>query len=693
MAAGRGDRSTGGLSAKQRAVMATLAQALFPRGGALEPGAEDIDLAQQFEALVASLDPPVRRLIQRFITALDLSSLFSPHLRSFHRLAPEAREAYLHACQNDRFRRKLLLVLQFFCDAVYCSDERIRRLIGYEAPLFQVQEERPISPLPCLAYPELDQHWEDEADVVVVGSGAGGATVAAELAEAGLSVVIVEEGGQATREDFRAPLLTRALRFYRDNGLTYSLGTPIIHLPMGQVVGGTTVVNSGTCFRPPPSVLHRWGKEYGVQGVEPEQMAPIFDRIEANLNVTPVMPEIMGHNGAILRRGAEVLGVSHGAIRRPTRGCQGTFSCVFGCPRDAKLDMRLTYLPKAIAAGTRLYARCRVERILTERGRAVGVQAAVLSDAKRATGYRLTVFARAVVPPAGALYTPWLLLRNRLGNSTGQVGLEKRLHPGCGVAGALRQIRGWQGVLPSYSVEEGLEEGFLLEATFPPPGVGYSAGMFPFVGREHKELLAHYDQMAAVGILISDTSTGRVRLAPGGRPFVLYNLGWEDTRRVLRAIEMAARLYFAAGAREVYPGLPGLEVLRSESEISYLTSLRWQPGDLRLASYHPQGTCRMGEDPLGYPACQWVWGHCKAFREDETVAFEGLSARLRLGPFRAPARTLFCLRLQDRLYWLNGVRQLWTFLKARRRWAVGVLSGRGQGSAWWGKGLSLSPTC
>src|SRR5207245_3717028 len=137
---------------------------------------------------------------------------------------------------------------------------------GYDGlPLVPVVKEKESRPLPVIAYPEIRDGHRDEADVAIVGTGAGGAVAAYELASAGLSVILVEEGGPFSREDFTdRPLLERVGRAYRDNGLTFTVGNVTISLPMGRAVGGTTVVNSGTCFRAPGWVLDSWGREYGV---------------------------------------------------------------------------------------------------------------------------------------------------------------------------------------------------------------------------------------------------------------------------------------------------------------------------------------------------------------------------------------------------------------------------------------------
>ncbi|GBD08441.1 putative GMC-type oxidoreductase [Candidatus Thermoflexus japonica] len=595
----RGQPSDGREGTRVRTILEALAEALLPSGGSLDPGAVEIDLIDDLDSLIARFAPEARRRVELMALALELSPLFSRHLRPFSQLPSERREAFLRLAEQRSTLRQIVAPLKTLCGMVYCAHPRIAALLGYEGRPFKPVEGSlpPPAALPVRQYPELRRNEEEIADVAIVGSGAGGATVAAELARAGLSVVVIEEGPAATREDFQVRPVERVVRFYRENGLTHTLGLPPILVPMGCAVGGTTVVNSGTCFRTPEFVLHQWHAVEGIRDIEPERMAPLFEEIEGLLNVTPVTDDIMGRNGEILRRGAEALGVRHGPIRRPVRGCHGSGQCAFGCPLDAKQDMRLSMLPRAVQAGARLYARCRVDRIRVRNGRVTGVEAMVLDPEGQPTPYRLIVHAPVVVLAAGAIYTPWLLLRNRLGPRH-SIGRNLRIHPGCGVMGLFEEeIEGWRGVMQSYYVDEWLTEGILLEATFPPPGVGYSAGVFPSAGQDYKARLARYRQMAAIGILVSDTGSGRVVVGPDGRPWMLYSLHPEDAARVRKAIALAARLLFAAGAREVYPGLPGLEVIRSEKEIDAILSSRWRPADLILSAYHPMGTCRMGEDP------------------------------------------------------------------------------------------------
>ena len=261
-----------------------------------------------------------------------------------------------------------------------------------------------------------------------------------ELAEAGLSVILVEEGKTYAREDFDGkPLLDRLDRAYRDNGLTFTTGNVTISLPMGKAVGGTTVVNSGTCFRAPEWILDKWSRELGVRDTDAETMDPYFAQVEEILNVTPVPDEVLGANGATLRRGAEALGWKGGPIPRNIRGCHGSGQCAFGCPRDAKQAMQLSYLPMAVRRGARIYSSCRVERVRTDGIRATGVSIKILDPHGGRGQGTLEIRARAVVVAAGAVYTPILLAQSGLGGISRQLGHNLRIHPGRRRAGAVRR--------------------------------------------------------------------------------------------------------------------------------------------------------------------------------------------------------------------------------------------------------------
>jgi choline dehydrogenase-like flavoprotein len=191
------------------------------------------------------------------------------------------------------------------------------------------------------------------AGACVIGSGAGGAVVAAELALAGVDVVVLEEGEHPTIGDATARPRDMVPRLYRDGGQVITLGRPPLMLPLGRGTGGTTFVNSGTCFRTPAPVMGRWEREHGI---EPLRQA-VFDRVESALGVAEVSPALAGRNAAVIRRGARRLGWSGGYLRRNARGCQGSGVCAFGCPTGAKQHVGEVYLPLAPDAGATIVTR------------------------------------------------------------------------------------------------------------------------------------------------------------------------------------------------------------------------------------------------------------------------------------------------------------------------------------------------
>ncbi|OLC48942.1 MAG: hypothetical protein AUH82_01805 [Chloroflexi bacterium 13_1_40CM_4_65_13] len=593
------------LTAARRATLAALADSLLPHGGALEPGAADVDVAGQLDSYLDRCAPGTRRTVNLMLTAFNLSSIASRHARPFRLLGAPAREAYVLGCEKSKIRqrRETLIALKALILMFFCSDDRIKPLIGYDGQPYKKVEHDP--GVVELKVEQPDQGFFETADVVVVGSGAGGAVAAKELAEAGLKVIVLEEGEHFDRRDFTGPPPERLRRFYRGNGLTFTIGVPTISLPIGRGVGGSTLINSGTCFRPPDFVMEAWG-------MDTAEFEPLFADVEATLNVEPVAGDIMGANGEVMDRGRRELGYSGGPIRRNARGCHGSGVCAFGCPLDAKLGMHVTYLPLAARAGARIVSGCRVDGLVIENGRAAGVTGSIVDPESGAVhrDARFEVRAPRVVLAAGAVYTPALLQRQRLANSSRQVGRNLRIHPGCGVLGIFDEdLYAWKGVMQSYYVDEKLQDGILVEATYPPPGVGYSAGGVGGKGSDLKDVLARYRQTAAAGLIISDTGTGRIRATPGGGLLITYNLHPDDLRKMLEGIRLTAEIYLAAGAIEVHTQLPGMPAVRKREELDWITEGRWTAADLKLSAYHPMGTCRLGKGPESSVVDQYGRAH------------------------------------------------------------------------------------
>lgn len=430
-----------------------------------------------------------------------------------------------------------------------------------------------------------------EVDVVIVGSGAGGAPLAHALASRGHAVLVLEAGAFFDRRDFHGRPWDRFLRLQHQH---VAVGNTVIVLPTGSTVGGTTTINSGTCFRTPADVMRRWRFEDGLSDIDPISMEPHFQRVEAMLQVAPTEARHLGRIAEIVAEGAERLGWSHHPLPRNAPGCDGQGVCCFGCPTDAKRSTNVSYLPAALDRGGMLMHHARVEEVLMAGGRAVGV----VARATHGKQGRVRVLARSVVLSGGALHTPAMLLRLGLANSSGMVGKGLTIHP-CSAAWAFfeKPIEGWNGVPQGYGIDEFASEGIRFEGGFMPLDI--SASTLPAIGDEWTRFVDRYDHMASFGYMIADSSRGRVVLGPKNEPEMLYVMNDHDRRRILRGQALLARMYLAAGSDYVLTSVQGEAPIRSLRDVEDFERRADSIGAHRvdLAAFHPLGTCRMGADP------------------------------------------------------------------------------------------------
>jgi choline dehydrogenase-like flavoprotein len=423
-------------------------------------------------------------------------------------------------------------------------------------------------------------------DACVIGSGAGGAPVAKELAEAGMRVAILEEGDNHDHATFTARPREMTGRLYRDAGQLVTLGNPPIVLPLGKAIGGTTLVNSGTCFRTPDKVLARWRAEHGLHELTPAHLEPFFRRVEHEIHVAQVTPELAGANADVVRRGAEKLGYSGDFLHRNAKGCIGSGVCAFGCPTGAKQHTGITYMPKAWAAGATTYTGTRAQRIGTRRGRVHEV------IARTAAGGRLRIRCTHAIVACGSLLSPVFLQRQGIRHP--QLGHNLTIHPASAARALLdHDIDPWAGVPQSYYVDELAAEGIMLEGISGPPD--QQAASTPGTGAEHRERTLNMRRTATFGVMISDSESGTVH-SRLGRPVIRYDLPQLDAERFRRGFELLAEIFFAAGAREVLVPIDGVPPLR-DGDLTPLRTHRIRPRQLSPMAFHPLGTARMGADP------------------------------------------------------------------------------------------------
>jgi choline dehydrogenase-like flavoprotein len=552
------------------------------------PAAErDIDVSGPVAAFLRSLSPPVLLRLRLGLRAFE----WLPFPWRFSRLDQGAAEDFLAELERSSFalHHDLLLMAKIFATLGYAVVPAVEAKVGVEIGCALADGSLP-EPAGSLGDTEARGEGE-ECDVAIVGSGAGGAVAAATLAEAGLDVLVLEAGDHYDRDSYPADRLQAIASLYRDAGLTIAAGQPPIPVPVAKAVGGTTVINSGTCFRAPDSVLEDWRSRYGIAWAR--EMDEDYAEAEEFLRVTQLDPERMGRNGQLAMEGAAAIGASATPISRNAGNCVQCSSCPYGCTIDAKRGMHVSYLPRAVAAGARLRAGVEAQRVLVEGGRAVGLACARRDASGR--GRPFTVRARrAVIAAGGALGTPELLLRSGLGGP--QVGRNFHIHPACWVGARYgEEVRGWEGVMQSFAIDQWEEtHGVLLEATFTP--LAFGGAWLVGTGSEHQRSLLAFDRIGSIGVQLADRSEGRIGLGNEGALRASYKLTRDDADRIAFGIARAAEVHFAAGATEVYPNIPRFGALRP-GDLPAFEAARLKPSELRLEAFHPMGTARIAAEP------------------------------------------------------------------------------------------------
>ena len=445
-------------------------------------------------------------------------------------------------------------------------------------------------------FSKKNHQQQEHADVCVIGSGAGGAVVAKELAEAGLSVIILEAGENHDATTFGSYEPEMLRRLFWDSGLRRTRDGAIV-ISQGRGVGGSTVHNLCYAVRPSQVLLDRW---------DIPDLSSNFARVEQTLGVTQIQETDVNRLNAVIRRGCAVM-KWHGVVQRHNRGDCPTCGaqCLFGCPhakstqngasRIGKQSMAVTYIPLALAAGATLHSNCTAEKIHVEKRRAVGVSARLPSG-------KLHVQSKVVVLAAGAINSPQLWLKSRLPNLNRQVGKNLHLHPAVFVGGIFNEtIDGHLGIPQSYYIDEFLDleqspdSGYLLMPAFGSQMI--VAASLPGFGEDHRELMKRYRHIAALLVLLHDRTTGQVSINYRGAPNITYRLRRSDKRVLVAGAINAARLLFAAGATEIVMPYTQHLPIKTEVDLEIIRQRGIVPNDIMLASSHPQGTLQMGENP------------------------------------------------------------------------------------------------
>jgi choline dehydrogenase-like flavoprotein len=618
---------------RHRRVLRALCETFVDGAAGYTPAAID-ECAQAVEARVQRLSPERVREFTRALDILDtplLCTLLGGRGRRFCACSPLERAAWLRRMEGsrtDRHRQAYQALRRLILFTWYAHVENARAvgwpaslasgrapLVAWEGPLNDgarsddaaLRLSDPSSWRPHAASTEsagikggqtLVDGKRLRADVCVIGSGAGGSVAACRLAEAGLDVVLLEEGSHWSAPDFDDDEGTATQHLYADAGLRATTDSSVTLL-QGRCIGGGTTINWLLMMRPRAWALEEWERA-GIELLGARSLLPEITCIEQELGAAFVGEDAHDAQNRVLLDGCAHLGWRVELPRISARNCVRAGTCGLGCRWGARRGPLSIFLPRALTAGARVLADVRADRISGTASHR-RVEATVLDRATGAPRARITIGAPTVIVAAGAVGTPVLLQRSGLGNNV--VGAYLRLHPTTAVFGQFEcAIYGGAGIPQSVACTEFHDAhdgwGYWIEA--PPIYPGLAAASMQGIGSAHAQVMADYTRKCASIVLVRDgmngESQGEVRVGRAGTPVIRYSIGMRERTLIAQGLSAAARIQLAAGARVVRTLHVDGALAKSHADADAFAHLAIHPNRVTMFSAHVNGTCRMGAD-------------------------------------------------------------------------------------------------
>lgn len=604
------ERGPGFLTPAERSTLEAVCKTLLPSldpdspeaGELFQLSSAEVDLPRRVEAALLEIaDADQRRQLRLFLWLLArpaANGFLCGSWTSFVNAPADTQESILRSWMESRLnlRRQAFQAIKRLALFLYYTIEGTEGahplwpLIGYPIP---ERIDPGTTPLRIHRHKPGD---DLSAEVVVIGSGAGGGVMAAKLAEAGLDVLVVEKGGRYEGRDFHGRELQANIEMFERRGALTTSDLGIVVLA-GSTLGGGTVVNWSTSLPTPDDVRFEWEREFGFEGAFGADYERSLQSVTSRLHIHRGESSANPQNN-VLEQGGEALGHTVQVIPRNVRNCVDCTFCTFGCRYEAKRSSLNTYLREAAVHGARILVNAQAWRIFIERGKATGLEVRLEEGKMRRS---VPVRAKAIVVCAGAIHTPALLRRSGLRNPN--LGRHLRLHPVTAPVGWFQEpIRSWQGppqtrMIDDLSDLDGNGYGVRFEVAPAHPGLWASALAWTS-GRQHRRLMSEVDHLANIIVITRDSGSGWVSVDREGEPRLHYRLADRDRIHMMHGLLHALRIHVAAGAKRLLsPHSPPIALDVERDDLTqYLEKVRHlglATNDAALFSAHQMGTARI----------------------------------------------------------------------------------------------------
>lgn len=434
-------------------------------------------------------------------------------------------------------------------------------------------------------------------DIVIIGSGAGGGTVAQELAPLcrdGVRIVVLEKGPRLRDDEFSGRESEMAQALYEQGGGLLSASGSLT-LAMGCGYGGSTTVYTGTSLIAPERVIQDWN----VPGLGFEEIERRSKKFMEQNNVHYLDEALINENNQLFAKGCRRLGYRVRQFPVNVKGCKGSSLCNLGCPNQAKQGTNRVQLPTAERAGVEVVTRCEALRLEGWTVIARVHPNGGLGEPSEWEPGEYRIRSKIVIACGGAVHTPALLLRSRLPASLPRLGHGFTCHPALIlVAEHKREITNFVGHPKSYYLDQFVEsDGFILETCMYFPFT--TAKSLSGFGAAHRTFMRAFPRLQMILVLACDHvhPHNRVGVDRRGQPVVHYRFTSEVRRALTQGTLTSARIFFAAGARRVHLPVAARTTVEQEhtERLERIIDERYfRPGSVTVSAAHLQGGCGMG---------------------------------------------------------------------------------------------------